>query len=249
MQDIDFLPVEYRQRRTRCMQQRLRNVATGLVGIVAVAAACYQQLAVRQATRKLTEVMPRYESALKQTEKLGRLQSELEAARVDAELFTYLRHPWPKTQIIHALVTALPEEIRFTRLEICRQPQAMQRHSDANPLAALSSQAGASALQPPAALDLTRLRQQFDSAQTIVSVEGTTSESSALHDYLSALNRSGLFTRADLESLEADRRAEQAVLRFQATLVVRPGYGLPGGPDGPLPQPLAPALQEDLRHL
>ena len=77
----------------------------------------------------------------------------------------------------------------------------------------------------------------------MVAIEGITSDSSALHRYLSRVNRSEFFPKADLESLEADRQGERSLLRFEATIVVQPGYGLPGGPTAAPQQPVATVSQ------
>ena len=239
MNDLDFLPLEYRQRHDRRRRQKWRNIAIGLVGLLAAATACHQQLARRQLLERLAEVTPQYERVIEQTQQLGRLQSELAAARVDAELFTYLRHPWPRTQILAALLTELPEEIGFTKLDIRRQAQPVRPGGEHDPLSALSPQAGSPAVERPAAIDQTRLRQQYDRARTVVAIEGLASDSSALHQYLSRMNRSEFCPQAELESLEADRLGEEPMLRFQATLVVCPGYGMPHGPAPALREPVA----------
>ncbi|NUQ64255.1 MAG: hypothetical protein HUU20_17435 [Pirellulales bacterium] len=243
MHNIDFLPAEYRQRHARRRRQSLRNSALGLVVLLVAAAAFYQQLAHRRLERELAAVTPQYERVTKQTAELGRLQAELAAARLDAELFTYLRHPWPRTQILAALLSALPAEIGFTKLEIRREAQAVRPLAEVPTLNGPVPPGDASASQAPASADLSRLRAEFDHAQTAVSLEGLTTDSAALHQYFGALNRSGFFTQAELDSLEADRLGEQTALRFQATLVVCPGYGLPGGPSGP-PKPSVAALQK-----
>ena len=46
------------------------------------------------------------------------------SVRAGAELYTYLRHPWPRTQLFSALLRPLPEEITFLQVQIFRQPAA-----------------------------------------------------------------------------------------------------------------------------
>jgi hypothetical protein len=68
-----------------------------------------------------------------------------------------------------------------------------------------------------------------------------TTDTDALHTYLSRLAHSPLVAKAELVSLEhepgsggppqeADKPAPAEAARFHATLTVKPGYGQPGGP-------------------
>ncbi len=240
MQDVDFLPAEYRQRHARQRRQVLRNLTMGAAGLLVVLVAFHQHRAFRLAERELAAVKPQYQVALQQTQQLGQLQAELLPARAEAELFVYLRHPWPRSQIISALLAPLPDEVCFTLLEIRRRtPPVRSRQERAFPVEQLP-EAGTPQELPPASRDLQHFRQRFDKAETVVAMQGITTDIAAVHRYLGDLNRARWFLRAELESLEADRAAGQSMLQFQATLVVRPGYGLPGGPSRP-PQHLVAA--------
>ena len=239
MQNIDFLPSEYRQRHARQRHQTWRAAALGAAGLAVLAAAFHQSQARRAVEQELAAATPQYERALETTKQLGEIQSKLATARADAELFTWLRHPWPRSRILAALLEPLPEEIGFTRLEIRRQSQPVR--TPLQPLAPLEKAGNdLSTALPPPARDLRQLRARWDAAPTVVSVEGVAAESAVLHQYLGDLNRQGLFLRAELESLETDPLSDGSVLRFQATLTVRPGYGIPGGPSAP-PEPAATA--------
>lgn len=239
MQSVDFLPSEYRQRYARQRRQTWRTVALGAVGLAMLAAAFHQSQTRRRIEQELAITTPQYEKALATTKQLGEIQSELALARADAELFTWIGHPWPRSRIIAALLEPLPDEIGFTRLEIHRQSQPVKTRQDPLSFPGKTGADDPSAL-PPAARDLQQLRAKFDTAPTVVSVEGVAAESGVLHQYLSELNRQGLFLRAELESLETEQLSDGPVLRFHATLTVRPGYGVPGGPAEP-PQPAAAA--------
>ena len=88
----------------------------------------------------------------------------------------------------------------------------------------------ASGTLPPAARDLKRLRDELDHKQTIVTITGTSTESAALYAYLSELDKADLFLKVHPPSIETDKTDHGQTTRFDATLVVRPGYGQPGGP-------------------
>jgi hypothetical protein len=66
-----------------------------------------------------------------------------------------------------------------------------------------------------------------------VTLEGTTTDSDALHRYIGQLNGASFFSNAELESLEVAQSGEKSSVHFVARLLVEPAYGLPGGPTGP----------------
>jgi len=69
----------------------------------------------------------------------------------------------------------------------------------------------------------------------LLTLSGATSDNGRLHTYLGKLDRSELFSRAELLSIDAGTGEDGHKLRFSALLFVRPGYGQPGGPSVPKP--------------
>ena len=241
MQDIDFLPVQYRQKRVQRQSQPWRIVVAVAFAVLLGAAAFTQQGRKRQAEKRLEAILPQYELAVSQNRKLAELHARLNTARNAAELFTYLRHPWPRTQLLAALLAPLPEGITLEQLQITRQ--LPQDRAPPERYFRTENKAKDDELDklPPATRDLIRLRDEFDKNPTLVLISGTTRESAAFHRYLGELGGASLFTKANLDSLESPENDPAGPLEFRATLVVRPGYGQPGGPTGPkkiaVPQP------------
>jgi Tfp pilus assembly protein PilN len=174
---------------------------------------------------QLATVNPQYDLARRQTDQLNKLQAELNDAQADAELITYLRHPWPRTRLLEELLRPLPEEITLTSLQIDQQEPAVgSRPGRLVPLE--DRQKEPAAEQPASVADLKQLRGERDQARTIITLEGITSDSSALHHYLSQLNDASLFSNAELESFQVEQIEETGkVLRFVAKLEVEPGRG------------------------
>ncbi|MDZ7617889.1 MAG: hypothetical protein U1E05_12870 [Patescibacteria group bacterium] len=195
-------------------------------------AAAAQQRNRNRLQSELAEVEPHYAQAVAQRAKLDALQIELRTARAEAALLTYLRHPWPRTQLLKALLSPLPDDVVLGRLEIStegtRTPRAAPPLVQAGPEPAPSS-------IPPAELDLAGLRQRNDALETVMRLSGTTTDGAALHRYLGALARNALFRRVELEAIESPEGRTDGPPQFQATIVVTPGYGQPGGPTGPEP--------------
>ena len=80
--------------------------------------------------------------------------------------------------------------------------------------------------------DLADLQQLCDEASMVVSIKGATLDNAALHRYLAALERSPLFSKVELLTVESSQTASAAA-RFSARLTVRPGYGQQDGPTAP----------------
>jgi len=239
MHDIDFLPSEYRQNddEHRWYLRRVL-VATGVVAMIAALAWSQDRrsdgLAAELAAREPARV-----AAVETKDALGELQSQLQLAQAGADLVTYLRHPWPRTRILAAILGPLPDEITFEELYVNREVSVGRKPAERRSRPGEEGDQEPTN-QPSAIRDLERLREEFDSGQTIVTITGVTTESAALHQYLGALGRDALFSKSQLQSIEADTD-DPARIRFRAMLVVRPGYGQPDGPSAPKPQLPAPS--------
>ena len=239
MQDIDFLPAEYRQKDAKRHTHEWR--AAGMFAAVALllAVAAGQNQEYRRAGERLATATAEYDAAVAQTRQRDELQPRWEAARADAELFTYLRHPWPRTQILAAVLGPLPESITLDRVEIRTDVPRRANASRALSRTQQEAEDAAGAKLPPAARDLRELREKRDPARTVAAISGTTGRVDLVHQYLGELARSPLVAKAELDSLEnvtgqPDAEGKEEVdTRFAATIVIRPGYGQPTGPTGP----------------
>jgi len=232
MQDIDFLPVEYRQKHIRQRSQPQRFVVVAVFGAL-IGSAALSQYRYQQCTEaQLNAITPQYDAAIVQKSNLADQQANLQTSREVARLFTYLRHPWPRTQLLAELLAPLPDEVTLHQLQIMRETAPNRRIERRAREQQFSGQEQADA-PPPAVRDLQRLREEFDNTTTIVRISGTTSNSVALHRYLGTLGHSRLFVEAELESTETIEGKATRTEEFQAKVTVRPGYGQPGGPAGP----------------
>lgn len=238
MHDIDFLPPEYRQNHTQRKWYAWRLIAVTVLAAAMVTLAWNQQTRRNRLEAELARCEPDRAAASQTQESLNELQSRLQLARAGADLVTYFRHPWPRTRIIAAILGPLPDEITLAQLEIARETPGGRNPAEILFRANKKGEEAQAPGRPPAAQDLERLRDEFDSRQTVVTITGVTTESAALHRYLGKLGQDGLFSKAQLHSIETDR-ADPGRIRFNATLVVRPGYGQPGGPSAPNPPPAA----------
>ena len=237
MQDIDFLPDQYHRKHMRRRSQPWHIIVMAAFAALLVAAILAQRHQTHKAGQELAAILPQYDLAMSQSRQLGEISSQLQTATTTAELFTYLRHPWPHTRLLDRLLAPLPDEITFEKIQIVRElPQSFaptRRRSFSD----TEAEEGELAALSPAARDLRQLRDRFDNMKTFVRISGTTAQSSAVHRYLSALGDAPLFSEAELDRMESldgrelDSRGD--TLQFDAAIVVRSGYGQPGGPAGP----------------
>ena len=235
MRNIDFLPAAYRQTHAVKRWQPWRIIVMLVVGTLLFAAVGQQYQRRHRLQAELARLLPAHEAAQRRAVRLAGLQAELQRVRADAQLCAYLRHPWPRTRILEALLAPLPEEVTFEHLQI--QNEARSTSKNFRPATATGSLPDkdaekALAALPAASRDLQQLRETCDAQQTTVALSGLTTDADALYRYLGQLAQSPLFLKADVVSIERDSgdRSGGEVLRFRAALVVKPCYAQPGGP-------------------
>ncbi|MGE0758305.1 MAG: hypothetical protein AB7O38_14855, partial [Pirellulaceae bacterium] len=198
------------------------------------------QLALARGLRlQLREIAGRYDQSVATNARLEALRHELETNRHFAELYTYLEHPWPRTQMLLAVTQTMPDPVVLLELQIPHNaPPSTRRPANA------SGETPAS--EPAARQDLVALQQESHQATTEVILKGLTTDDAALHRYVAGFVQSPLFASAKLESLESTNDPGTASgSRFEIRLVAQPPYGHPAGPAGP-PQA---GLSEAVAHV
>jgi hypothetical protein len=234
MADIDFLPIEYRQKHARRQSQPWQIVvAAAIVGLVATAALA-QQYRRHCVESDLATITPVYDAAVGQQNRLTESQKREQAAKAGADLYTYLRHPWPRTQLLTALMGPLPDAITLQQIHILRETPTAGPPMAAGPPVDKKTEEEQLKLLTPAQRDLLKLTDRLDRLQTVVILTGTATEVAALHRYIGNLDATDIFDKAELDCFNSiDGNKSGAVLQFRAVLAVQPGYGQPGGPTAP----------------
>ena len=227
--ELDFLPTEYREASGRRKRVGWRAIVTVLF-VAAVGSASAVQYSMRLGLQRELEQF-RQQSVLveAQAARVAALEHDVAAARHRAELVTFLRHPWPRTQILDAVVARLPDGLVLTSLRLFEEPLP------AGAEARVLSVEGQAVNRTPAERDLDRLRGEAEARRSVVLLEGTTDDAIALHRYLGELAECDLFAQTELTSLAGpddrdDDEGEPAPSRFMARLVLRPAWGHPAGP-------------------
>lgn len=242
MKNIDFLPNSYRERNALRNARTWWGVVVLVFGTVILSTASVQWTWRRGVERQLDLVEVKYSVAKQRDQELARLQKQIQSASESAGLYTYLQHPWPRTQILATLVSTLPESVRLQELNLGEEalPVAQDEQASSGKRRTTSKES-VGPKQSPAQQDLARLKQQCDAQQTVLDVTGMAEDVQQLHAYVSSLGKSPLIAAAQLKSLEAVSSKEDDAVdpvaapsatqtRFQLHLVIRQGYGQTNGP-------------------
>lgn len=227
MLDIDFLPESYKQRTAVRHTHAWRGLVAVIFAAAVGSAAVLQQRMQASTEDELTAIAAQYEASQQHSKKLAQIQAAIQKLKSQAELYAYLKHPWPKSQILVTLADHMPNEISLDELRITREALAQ--------VAAPSASTPLGAPEPVKKLDageadLQRLREECDKSQVVVGLSGEVQDTAKLHQYLAALTKSGLFATAEISSIETLPGEREAGSRFSVRLTLQPSHGQPGGP-------------------
>jgi Tfp pilus assembly protein PilN len=231
--EVDFLPASYHEEGLKRRAKLWQLLVIAGFGGILIATELGHRRHEQRVQNDLAAVDGRYAAAEVRSRRLATLQLQLAAAQAKADLLTFLRHRWPTSQIVAAIVQTVPESVTFTSLEMSREILHQPQPSSAGTPGAKDANKDANADKLPAASrDLKQLRAQTEGCQTVVTLSGTMTDPAELHSYLETLAHNRLFTKVALNSI-ASPGADGEAARFSARLIVRPGYGEPGGPPMP----------------
>ncbi|MCE9555013.1 MAG: hypothetical protein K8T91_16790 [Planctomycetes bacterium] len=233
-QEIDFLPAHYREHTAKKKGRAWRLTTIVLIAMMLPVASFYQLRVRAKLQRELDTLRPQCVTVDAYRAQLQTLDKKRLSLESKARLIAYLHHPWPRSQILSALLPTLPQSVALTSIQIeemagtaiAAAPIAKNPHQEVQVQAAEVL---------PADADLKYLRDRHDPAQVVVLLSGVTTDQSQLHEYLGKLARNRLFVKTELLSLESPSSKQAAGKntegdQFRARLIVCQG---PGQPDGP----------------
>jgi hypothetical protein len=222
MKTIDFLPDIYRQREALHRARMWWCIVVMIFGGAIGAAATAQTWLRSSLQQQLAELEPQFQAAQAQVRELTALQLKITRASHEANLYTYLDHPWPRTQLLAEVVRPLPNGIRLTQLHVGEEEHARQA-TPAGPRNAKSDEQAAAKISHPE-LDLARLQEELDRRQAAIELDGHTADVARLHAYVADVNRSPLVASAHIKSLESAVANQPGRTRFTLRLIVKPGH-------------------------
>jgi hypothetical protein len=221
MKNIDFLPDVYRQRDSLRRARLWWIVVLALFGSSIGAAAIAQAWQRHELVEQLDALTSEFAGAQARVQELAALQEQVARAGYEASLFSLLENPWPRTQLLAEIVQPMKGSTVLTRLLVTEEEIARDRLPTA---ANNKSDEEAAEKRSPAEKDLARLADETQRRQTVIEVEGHTTDVPQLHEYVSQLSHSPLIATAAIKSLEATTTGRQSQTRFSLRLIVRPGH-------------------------
>jgi hypothetical protein len=111
--DIDFLPRKYREENARRKVHGWRVAVVGAIAGMVLIAAVLQYRKRLALEDELALVAQHFTAAEADLARLGELQGRLAELESEAELITFLGHPWPRSLVLAAVVEPLPKSIRM----------------------------------------------------------------------------------------------------------------------------------------
>ena len=233
--EVDFLPASFREAGQNRKVRFWRVILVAVFALLIAPPSVYQHKVRRDVEGRIAALAPQCDLHETRTQRLTELERKLKDLESEADLYAYLRHPWPRTRIVANVLAPLPREITLQQLRIARETAAPE---PSGPVSGRDRRRGREEKTdldklPPAERGLAQLRERYDTSHTVAFVSGTTTEPVFLHRYLSALGKDPLFVRAELLTMETDKTGEEIKSRFRAKVVLRQGYGQPRGPAPP----------------
>ena len=223
--EIDFLPPRYREQHAQRKNFLWRVVVLGAyLGLLAMGSVA-QRARLGKLQAELTQSQQQLADAQQLAVQLASTEQQLSRERAAAQLVTYLHHPWPRTQVLAAILPRVPESIYLTELRL--YPLAQQ--ASATPFwqrQAAEKKDKDKPPPPPATADLERLREERAATVTVVQLNGVAHDQAVLHAFLQRLAEDELFAAVELLSIESLRNDNNKHgCAFEVCLKLRPGHG------------------------
>ncbi|TWT31386.1 hypothetical protein [Blastopirellula retiformator] len=218
MQEIDFLPKKFRDRRKRRRANLYRWIGAASIGALLAIAALLQLGVQHQLQSKRNQLEAPYQAAVAKRDQLVALQSKLTDQRSEARLYAALCSHWPATQLLVCITAQTPESLSFRELKLYQETTAIARRK--------SEEDEAAASQSPTLRDYDYFESLRGSRTAKIDVNGDVMEVSELYEYLVKLNDHPLIQRANIESVEPVAQGDDSGRsEFELQVVLTPPLG------------------------
>ena len=221
MKNIDFLPPRYRERHRKRQAFAWEIAVLAFFGLLIAAGVLWQVSQRWRAAHQLAALKLQFQQAVELQATQEQLQSKLASTSEAAELYLYLEHPWPRTQVLRAMESCLPEGMYLTDVHIAYEAPTAPPALSEEKLQKLS----------PARRDIARLRRESDRRVAVVKIAGTTGDASHVYDFAHRLGQLPPLATVKLESAENQAGDLPKHTAFRLRGVLKPGYYQAGGPE------------------
>lgn len=221
VQEIDFLPLPWRQARIRGRTARLRRIALGVFLSVMVLGAVQQRRNLSELGKVRSRLQERSARMAAQIEPADQLRARVDELDAEAGVVTILRSRASVTALLASAANSLPEGVVLTDLrlsvEAVRPPVESQPQSRPKTV----PKAAPKVEKKPLIADLERLRAQQAESAVVLTLIGNAPDTVAISQYLAALEKTGSFDEIRLLYSAEVRERKRAMRAFEARLVVR----------------------------
>jgi hypothetical protein len=224
MKNIDFLPPRYRERHRQRQAFAWEIVVVAFFGLLISTGVVWQLCQRWRISNRLAALKESFQQAVEMQAVQAQLQAKLSTSSEAAELYLYLEHPWPRTQVLRAMETCLPEGMSITDIHIDYEALAATPGLDEAELKKLS----------PARRDMIRLRRESDHRVAVAKIAGSTSDASQIYQFANHLGQLPPLATVKLETAENRPGILTQQTSFRLRGVLKPGYFQAGGPEAVL---------------
>ncbi|PHS16987.1 MAG: hypothetical protein COA78_03335 [Blastopirellula sp.] len=196
MQSIDFLPEKYKQRRIRKRVGFLRIGIFSIIVLCVCGTALFQLVRLGSLKLEIASLEAEYSKVTEIQKNILELESKNQTQINQAQLLTFLRHPWPSSQIMSLVAETKTESLYFNEMRVFRQSETKKK-------ALFPEDKDTNKDKLPAAVqDLLELQKDLRGKEIVINISGICNDTTQLYDYLSKLNQSDLVHRAIVDSVE-----------------------------------------------
>jgi hypothetical protein len=224
MKNIDFLPPRYRERHRQRQAFAWEIAVVAFFGLLIAAGALWQLNQRWRVGNRLAALKESFQQAVELQALQEQLQAKLSTSSEAAELYLYLEHPWPRTQVLRAMESCLPEGMYLTDIHIAYEATTGPPALSEEELRKLS----------PARRDMARLRRESDRRVGVVKIAGTTGDASLIYQFAHRLGQLPPLATVKLETAENQPGDALQQTGFRLRGVLKPGYFQAGGPEATL---------------
>ena len=220
MKNIDFLPPRYRERRRHRQAFAWEIAVIAFFGLLIAACALWQLNQRWRVSNSLVALRDQFQEAVTLQATQEQLQARIDSSSEAAELYLYLEHPWPRTQVLGTVENCLPQGMSLTDIQVVYEATAAAPALVEAELQKLS----------PARRDIVRLRRESDRRVAVVKIAGSTDDDRQVYDFAHRLGQLPPLATVKLESAESQDKDALDKTGFRLRGVLKPGYFQPGGP-------------------
>ncbi len=217
MNEIEFLPKKFRERRARNNIRVSRTFVLLLLAAAMALVTIYQLSSLRRVQVQLADLEDAHAQVAQLMAEVDLKREEVHRLRHYARLLTFLEHPYPKSQIVASLANLIPPEMVITQMHLSH-PAA--RTGAFQPLAEADT-----SKMPAMEQDLQKLVHETRTRRCTVELEGTTEDTSALYEFLARLHQLEIVESAKIESVDPRTgTAGTEISNFTAHIKIKPGH-------------------------